>query len=34
VPVSVKHKQYLNSDLMVENDLHYVDFERAEAMVP
>jgi hypothetical protein len=34
VPVSVKHKQYLNGDLMVENDLHYVDFERAEAMVP
>jgi hypothetical protein len=34
VPRSVAHKQFLNSDLMVENDLHYADFSRDNAMIP
>lgn len=34
VPQSVTHKQFLNSDLMVENDLHYTEFHRVEGMVP
>ena len=34
VPASVTHKQFLNSALMVENDLHYGEFHRAESMVP
>lgn len=34
VPASVTHKQFLNSALMVENDLHYGEFHRAEAIVP
>jgi hypothetical protein len=34
VPLSVTHKQFLNSALMVENDLHYAAFERADTMVP
>ncbi len=28
VPASVNQKQFLNADLLVENDLHYVDFKR------
>jgi hypothetical protein len=34
VPGSVTHKQFLNSDLMVENELRYSDFRRAESIVP
>jgi hypothetical protein len=34
VPQSVTHKQFLNSDLMVENDLHYGEFHRVGGMVP
>jgi hypothetical protein len=34
VPHSVKHKQFLNSDLMVENDLRYGEFHRVGGMVP
>jgi hypothetical protein len=34
VPDRVTHKQYLNSDLMVENDLRYADFHHANAMIP
>ena len=34
VPARVTHKQFLNSALMVENDLHYGEFHRAESMVP
>ena len=34
VPQSVTHKQFLNSDLMVENDLHYGEFHRVVGMVP
>lgn len=34
VPAGVTHKQFLNSALMVENDLHYGEFHRAESMVP
>jgi hypothetical protein len=34
VPASVTHRQFLNSALMVENDLHYGEFHRAESMVP
>ncbi len=28
VPSSVNQKQFLNADLLVENNLHYVDFKR------
>ena len=34
VPASVTHKQFLNSALMVENDLRYGDFHRADSMIP
>jgi hypothetical protein len=34
VPQRVTHKQFLNSDLMVENDLHYGEFHRVGGMVP
>jgi hypothetical protein len=34
VPASVTHKQFLNSALMVENDLRYGEFHRADAMLP
>jgi hypothetical protein len=34
VPGSVIHKQFLNADLMVENDLHYADFHRVDGMIP
>jgi hypothetical protein len=34
VPESVTHKQFLNSDLMVENDLHYTGHHRDSAMIP
>ena len=39
VPEHVNHKQYLkagpaNCSLMVENDLHYADFDHAHPMVP
>jgi hypothetical protein len=34
VPRSVTHKQFLNSDLMVENDLRYGEFHRVSGMVP
>ena len=34
VPHSVRHKQFLNSDLMVENDLRYGEFHRVGGMVP
>jgi hypothetical protein len=34
VPQRVTHKQFLNSDLMVENDLHYGEFHRVAGMVP
>ncbi len=34
VPQSVTHKQFLNSDLMVENDLHYGEFHRVNGMIP
>ena len=30
----VIHRQFLNSALMVENDLHYADFHHANAMIP
>lgn len=34
VPHSVTHKQFLNSDLMVENDLRYGEFHRVGGIVP
>ena len=34
VPASVTHQQFLNTSLMVENNLHYSDFHRAESMIP
>jgi hypothetical protein len=34
VPRSVIHKQFLNSDLMVENDLRYGEFHRVSGMIP
>jgi streptogramin lyase len=34
VPQNVTHKQFLNSDLMVENDLRYGEFHRVEGIVP
>ena len=34
VPKSVTYKQFLNSDLVVENTFHYQDFHRTELMIP
>lgn len=34
VPRSVTHRQLLNGDLMVENDLRYADYEHADTIVP
>jgi hypothetical protein len=34
VPESVVHKQFLNSELMVENDFHYADFRHAHPIIP
>jgi hypothetical protein len=34
VPDHVLHRQFLNTSLMVENDLHYVDFHNDRAMIP
>jgi len=34
VPEYVIHRQFLNSAMMVENDLHYADFHHANAMIP
>jgi hypothetical protein len=34
VPEHVVHRQFLNSSLMVENDLRYADFHHANPMIP
>jgi hypothetical protein len=34
VPESVSHKQFLNSELMMENELHYADFHHQHPMIP
>jgi hypothetical protein len=34
VPSAVIHKQFLNADLVMENDLSYADFHRADRIVP
>jgi hypothetical protein len=33
-PDHVIHRQFMNTSLMVENDLHYANFHRAHAMIP
>jgi hypothetical protein len=33
-PDHVVHRQFMNTSLMVENDLHYANFHRAHAMIP
>jgi hypothetical protein len=34
VPLTVTHKQFLNADVVMENDLSYADFHRADRIVP
>jgi hypothetical protein len=34
VPAAVTHRQFLNADLVMENDFHYADYHRANRMIP
>jgi hypothetical protein len=34
IPAAVTHQQFLNSDVVMENHLHYADFHRADRIVP